>query len=307
METQTDTNRSHTIFDRRVNFHLGAPHRGYYGRVQRDAVMYPLAGYPRAGLEKGKFARHVRGYARLVMRRDHAMLDAFEAMGVLPRRQTLELANCRPAFVKSRPRAHVCGQANFCPHCMARWAATVWKRVDAALFPPGPDGSRPEHAICDLIVARQYFDPQAIGVYKAAGGLKAVFEEYLADRKPPAGHPIPSRQLERRRLARYRQGGVENFRTELGKEGWSFTIRQLHALRSDQDLQIKDARLMRYNAPTRHQVASRVAWVFRYPRTLLFSGDSEHVRLISRLLVAQKTRRLSECYGIFKAGKTAKL
>jgi hypothetical protein len=304
LDVNTYIDRNDTIFARRVTFHLGAPHRGYYGRVQRDAVMYPLVGHPRDGLDPGTLVRHIRGYARLVMHHESVMLDAFEDAGVMTRSQTRDLANCRPAFVKSRPRAYVCGQTNFCPHCMARWAATVWKRVDAALFPPGPDGSRPEHAIYDLIVARQVFDPQTLAVYS---GLKMVFDEYLADKSPPRGHPIPSRQLERRRLSRYRQGAVENFQVKLSKEGWSFTIRQLHAVRSDQDLRIKNARLVRLNAPSRHQVASRVAWVFRYPRTLLAAGDREHVRLISRLLVAQKTRRLSECYGIFKAGKTARL
>jgi hypothetical protein len=304
---ETDTDRNNSIFARRVDFHLGAPHRGYYGRVQRDAVMYPLVGRPRAPIEKGQLARHLRGYARLVMHREHTMLDALEAAGMMTRAQVLELANCRPAFVRSRPRAHVCGQANFYPHCMARWAATVWKRVDAALFPPGPDGARPERAICDLIVARQYFDHQAMAVYKSSGGLKTIFNEYLADRKPPRSHPIPSRQLERRRLARYREGAVENFRASLSHPGWTFTIRQLHAVESGQDLRIDQAHLVRLEAPSRHQVASRVAWVFRYPRSLLCGNHPEHLWLLGRLLAAQKTRRLSECYGIFKAGKMVRI
>ncbi|MGP0065016.1 MAG: hypothetical protein ACLQGP_15640 [Isosphaeraceae bacterium] len=84
--------------------------------------------------------------------------------------------------------------------------------------------------------------------------------------------------------------------------GWGLAVRQLFAVEPGCDIDLPGASLRRFESPTRGQVARIVAWVWRYPRSLLLNGSApQSPNVIATYLSACKGRRMWATSGIFNA------
>jgi hypothetical protein len=234
-------------YNRAIDFRYGRPHHGYFGLLERWAVMVPLVGPLKPG------DNYIKGAASLVTNRYRELLRIYEQADLLTHDEARQLGNCRLAFTQVKPQSWVRDNTPVCPHCSARQAVTVWQRVDGALFPILEDGSRPERAEYDLLFVRRSFGREALQAYRGPTGcdLAAVFLDHCMNCSPSHGRPIPSRGREMQRLRPHFAGAVDGIFVVANSKGWWVSIRQLFAVDPGIQLAIPGAKIERFTRPPR--------------------------------------------------------
>lgn len=132
----------------------------YPDRVQQEAVLFPLMGWPRVppGM---RYAETRAARARQIIAKFHALRSDWrkrvEELGEAGWRPAADtpiglrnryfMVNCRPTFVipkgatgfraagaDEKETFRRCGHDTVCPFCYARWVRKMWARFDYALF-----------------------------------------------------------------------------------------------------------------------------------------------------------------------------
>jgi hypothetical protein len=283
-----------------LDFQFVGSNSGYYGMVERGAVMLPLLGGP-AVENMDVVGRH----AGEILKIYRAFLDRSRDAGYLSLYAHRNWSNCRPAFCAVKPHCHPCEHLPVCPHCWARQAARYWQRVDAGFFPVGPDGTRPERSPFELVRTTRIFGCAALAPYRSATGtdLEGIIADRCSQNAPPAGRCVPSRRLELRRLQRRGKifGSLDVLVVGLAEGTWRVEIREVLAAEPGSPVELAGAEVVRVASPTRKDVVDQMIDLWRYPAELIVRPDGTPTapRWAHKLLAARKRRHLVERTGIF--------
>ena len=244
-------------------------------------------------------------------RRWQARLGALETAGwepMLDPRRRLGPLFCSSAFVPYGADAQLrrCSYESLCPHCWARSAIDLWRRLDEALF--GPEGGRASWAGHDLLLreriieTRDSYKPVVDGERRQISALRQCLANRL--RVVPPWLRIEGavrRDFEWRRHARAGVLGGLDVMTAgpwrgYGQRRWRVRVRQLLVVPSDAVPppdqvveaeaagppvswpELRTPRCRRHDerrvaTPNRTRLAESVAWAWRYPRWLLEAGS----------------------------------
>lgn len=255
-----------------VKFHFQSVPMRYVDRVQRSAVLTPLAGP--CG-EPAKILIKISG----LVQGWRARLEQLAAVGWEPvgvdRDRTLR--NCQPAFAMVKPKWRCC-RCWFCPFCHARSVVPLW-RLLCREFPVKEN----VHHLIERTF-RHVVPYTHEGFETQADLLRAIHDQLPTIRRAIVTHQRPV-------------GGLVFFTVEPSQHGWLVKERLLLKVlptHNVSDRWIETASTFkRYPKPTRQEMLRALSRCYRYPVGIMRSEQLPYVAELLRFRQSARCRMLT--------------
>jgi len=292
----------------------------YAARVQRAAVLYPLAGYT------SKPAEIVEKSLNLVSQY-RALLYSLQAYGFMPRGTATGLRfarNCPPPFAFMSPQTRPCTLRQLCPFCYARWVHDVWRTIDNAFPNPGTaintstvstgcsdiDELLPEYEVPDeddsnrtrvIDLGGNAIPPPRVFPYHLIERKHTIVVQYAGNGENPIAYirDVVQRVIAARgtQIAAYKHKGAFHFTTIApSATGWKIKYRTLLKVLPTSESPDWTGNIRRIEQPTRKEVFKSVVRVCNYP-VEIFRDDPE---MVATLMLGKGRLRMSAMYGSFR-------